>query len=215
MRTIIKTTGIIVLLIVVTTVALSAHAWRWLHTPTAEVAATNFEVIRGESVSSIAHHLQQTGWIQHPRIWALWARYQQLGGKIKAGEYALTPGLTPQQLLQMLTSGNVILRSLTIVEGSTYAELRRLIAQRDDIKHTLNSVSDAELMQILGAPDQHPEAQFFPDTYQFAKGISDIDILRIAQQRMQHELTAAWAARAPDLSLHSPYEALILASIIE
>jgi UPF0755 protein len=215
MRTTIKIISVLVLLIVIAIAALSVNAWRWLHAPIADVTAINFEVARGESVGTIAHQLQQSGWIHHPRVWTLWARYQQLGGKIKAGEYALTPGLTPEQLLQLLTSGNVILHSLTIVEGSTYAELRRNIAQRDDIKHTLNSVSDAELMQMLGTPGQHPEAQFFPDTYQFAKGISDFDILRIAQQRMQRELTHAWAARASDLLLHSPYEALILASIIE
>jgi UPF0755 protein len=153
--------------------------------------------------------------LQHPRIWALWARYQRLGSKIKAGEYALAPGSSPEQLLQLLTSGDVMLRSLTIVEGSTYAELRRAIDKRTDIKHTLNDLSDAELMQLLGSAERHPEAQFFPDTYQFAKGIADIDILRMAQQRMQRELAAAWATRAPGLLLNSPYEALILASIVE
>lgn len=215
MRIIIKLAGITVLLVIVATTALSVHAWRWLHTPIPDVTATNIEILRGTSVGGIARQLQQAGWVEHPRIWSLWARSQKLGSKIKAGEYALTPGLSPDQLLQRLTSGNVILHSLTIVEGSTYAELRRTIAQRDDIKHTLNNTSDAELMQLLGLPGQHPEAQFFPDTYQFAKGISDIDVLRIAQQRMQRELAAAWAARAPDLLLRSPYEALILASIVE
>jgi UPF0755 protein len=166
-------------------------------------------------VGGIANELRQAGWLQHPRIWAWWARYHQLGGKIKAGEYALAPGQSPDQLLLLLTSGNVILHGLTIVEGSTYAELRGAIAQRSDIKHTLKNVSDAAVMQALGLPDVHPEAQFFPDTYQFAKGISDIELLRIAQQRMQRELATAWAGRAPDLLLHSPYEALILASIVE
>lgn len=203
------------LLIAIAVTATSIYAWRWLHAPITNVTATNFEVVRGASVGVIGNQLKQAGWIQHPRVWSLWARYKQLGSKIKAGEYALTPGLTPEQLLQLLTSGNVILHSLTIVEGSTYAELRRNIAQRDDIKHTLNNASDAEVMQLLGIPDQHPEAQFFPDTYQFAKGITDIDILRIAQQRMQRELNAAWQARSPDLLLQSPYEALILASIVE
>ena len=215
MRTAIKITSLIVLLIILGTAALSAYAWRWLHTPIVNVPAANFEVVRGVSVGATAYQLQQAGWLQYPRIWALWARYQHLGNKMKAGEYALTPGLSPEQLLQLLTSGNVILRSLTIVEGSTYAELRRALAQRADIKQTITHLSDAELMQALGVADPHPEAQFFPDTYQFAKGISDLDILRIAQQRMQRELATAWAARAPDLLLNTPYEALILASIIE
>jgi UPF0755 protein len=215
MRTAAKITSLITLLIIVTMTALSAYSWSWLHAPVPAVSVTIFEVTRGASVGSIARQLQQAGWLQHPRTWTLWARYQHLGSKIKAGEYALTPGLSPEQLLQLFTGGNVILHSLTIVEGSTYADLRRAIAQRTDIKHTLNGRSDAELMQALGAPEMHPEAQFFPDTYQFAKGISDIDLLRLAQQRMQRELAAAWTARAPDLLLNTPYEALILASIVE
>jgi UPF0755 protein len=215
MRTAIKIASLMVLLIVLATAVLSTYAWRWLHTPIANAPIANFEVVRGVSVGTIARQLQQAGWLQHPRTWVLWARYRHLGNKMKAGEYALTPGLSPEQLLQLLTSGNVILRSLTIVEGSTYAELRRALAQRADIKQTITHLSDAELMRALGVPDVHPEAQFFPDTYQFAKGISDLDILRIAQQRMQHELAAAWAARAPDLLLDTPYEALVLASIIE
>lgn len=215
MRSAIRLGLLVLLLAAATTAAASFYAWRWLHAPIPDVSATTFEVARGASVAGIARQLQQTGWVQHPRIWTGWARYQHLGSRIKAGEYALKPGLTPEQLLQLLTTGNVILHSLTIVEGSTYAELRRAIQQRADIKHTINALSDAELMQALGMPDMHPEAQFFPDTYQFAKGSSDLDILRMAQQRMQRELAAAWQARAPDLLLNSPYEALILASIVE
>jgi UPF0755 protein len=215
MRTTTKITMVFVLLAAIDIAAFSVYSWRWLHTPVTQISSANFEVTRGTSVSGIAQQLAQAGWLKHPRVWAIWARCRGLGGKIKAGEYALTAGLSPEQILSLLTSSNVILRSLTIVEGSTYAELRRAIAQRSDIKHTLNGRSDAELMQALGLNDQHPEAQFFPDTYQFAKGITDIDILRIAQQRMQHELSAAWATRAPDLLLRSPYEALILASIVE
>lgn len=210
-----KVIGLIVLLFIGTALALSAYAWHWLHQPIATVSASSFEVVRGASVSRIASDLQQAGWLRHPRVWTLWARYQNLSGKLKAGEYALAPGLTPEQLLNLLSSGNVILHSVTIVEGSTYADLRRALAKRDDLKHTIHNLSDTELMRALGMAEVHPEAQFFPDTYQFAKGSSDLDILSMAAQRMQRELAAAWAARAPDLILSSPYEALILASIVE
>jgi UPF0755 protein len=203
-----------VLLALLAGVAGSGYTWRWLHQPI-EATATSIDITRGESVSAIAQQLQQAGWLTHPRIWSLWARYQHLSSKVKAGEYALTPGLSPDQLLQLLTSGNVILHSITIVEGSTFAELRRNLAQRQDIKHSIAHLSDAELMHALGLAGVHPEAQFFPDTYQFAKGTSDMDILRIAQQRMRRELAAAWATRTPDVGLTDAYQALILASIVE
>ncbi|MGE0113578.1 MAG: endolytic transglycosylase MltG [Steroidobacteraceae bacterium] len=215
MRSLIKTLLVTLLLLLSLTTAASIYAWRWLQQPVTTAPGGMFEVMRGASVSSIAKQLQQAGWVKHPQIWSLWARYQRLGNKIKAGEYALTPGLSPDKLLQLLSSGNVILRSLTIVEGSTYADLRRALQQRQDIRHTIDQLSDAEVMQLLGLSGVHPEAQFFPDTYQFAKGINDLDILRMAQQRMQRELTTAWSARATDLTLASAYEALILASIIE
>ncbi len=215
MRKFIGRMSALLLLTVLAGGAVAAYAWHWLHQPVAGVTSSNFEVARGQSVISIARQLQQAGWMQHPQIWSLWARYQQLSGKLKAGEYVLKPGMSPDDLLHLLSSGNVLLHSLTIVEGSTYAELRRALAQRADIKHTINSASDAQLMQALGLQGVHPEAQFFPDTYQFAKGTSDLDILRMAQQRMQRELEQAWAARAPDQLLANPYEALILASIVE
>lgn len=215
MRKLIKAVSVITLITLLSIGALSAYAWHWLNQPITTVSAGTIEIVRGASVSRIAQQLQQAGWLSHPRIWSWWARYRQLSGKIKAGEYALAPGMSPNQLLQLLTSGNVILHSLTIVEGSTYAELRRALMQRSDIKHTLDHQADAEIMRMLGIADLHPEAQFFPDTYQFAKGISDLEILRMAQQRMQRELNAAWSARSPNLALSTPYEALILASIVE
>jgi UPF0755 protein len=215
MRTYLKLPIVAALLLIGSGAAVTAYAWRWMHQPVVDVAASNFEVMRGMSVSNIAQQLNQQGWLKHPRIWSLWARHQGLSAKLKAGEYALPPGLSPEQLLQLLSSGKFMLHSLTIVEGSTYTELRHALAQRQDIKQTISHRSDAELMNSLGLPGVHPEAQFFPDTYQFAKGISDIDILHIAQQRMQRELAAAWAARAPDLLLTDAYQALILASIVE
>lgn len=215
MRKAFKAAMVVFCLAIALTAAGSVYAWRWLHQPILDTPAGNFEVVRGSSVSRIANDLQQAGWLRHPRLWATWAGYQQVSNKIKAGEYALKPGMTPEQLLSLLTSGNVILRSLTIVEGSTFVEFRRALASRTDIRHMTKGLSDSELMRLLAMPDVHPEAQFFPDTYQFAKGSSDVDILRMAQQRMQRELAAAWQARDPGLVLDSPYAALILASIVE
>lgn len=214
MRKIVKVVVLCTLLAVAIAAAASAYAWRWLHEPIGTSAAV-IEIERGASVSRIAQQLAQAGWIKHPLIWTVWARYQRLGSKVKAGEYALLSTLSPDQLLQLLTSGNVILHNVTIVEGSTYAQLRRTLAARADLKQVTTTMADQQLMLTLGLKGVHPEAQFFPDTYQFAKGTSDLDILRMAQQRMQRELATAWAARAQDLPFDDPYQALILASIVE
>ena len=191
------------------------YSWRWLHQPDLSHNAVSYDVPRGESVLQIAQDLHKAGWLQHPRIWSIWARMQGLSGKLRAGEYSLTPGMTPDAILKLFTSGKVILHSLTITEGSTFDDLKRALAQRDDIQHTLNNTSDTELMKTLNLPDIHPEGQFFPDTYQFPKNSTDMAILRMAQTRMQSELARAWQERDAELLIHSPYEALILASIIE
>ena len=191
------------------------YSWRWLHQPDLSHNAVSYDVPRGESVLQIAQDLHKAGWLLHPRIWSIWARMQGLGGKLRAGEYSLTPGMSPDAILKLFTSGKVILHSLTITEGSTFGDLKRALAQRDDIQHTLINTSDTELMKTLNLPNIHPEGQFFPDTYQFPKNSTDLDILRMAQTKMQSELTRVWQERDGELLIHSPYEALILASIIE
>lgn len=191
-------------------------AWDWLHRPISGLADNPiYEVPRGASLASVAHDLQQRGWLKYPHVWRAWVRYRHLAGSIKAGEYALQPGLTPNSLLQLFTSGEVILHSITFIEGSTFKDLRHNLEQHADLQQTLATLSDSELMQRLKLGDLKAEGQFFPDTYQYPKGTADLEILTIAQRRMQRELDAAWAMRATDLPISTPYEALILASIVE
>lgn len=206
--------SLLVAVILLVAVGAGVAAKQWFNQP-AIVQNTVFEVPRGASVTRIAELLQQQVGLRHPRLWSAWVRYQQLGNKIKAGEYQLQSGMTPLQLVQLLSSGNVLLHNLTVVEGTTFAELRKALAARDDIEHTLTTVSDEALMRLLTDEPVSPEAQFFPDTYRFARGTRDIDILRIAYERMKKELDSAWQRRDPALPLNSPYEALILASIVE
>lgn len=194
----------------------SVYAWDWLHQPISGLAdSPTYEVSRGASLASIARDLQQHGWLKYPHVWRAWVRYRHLDGSIKAGEYALPPGLTPNGLLQLLTSGEVILHSITFIEGSTFKDMRDTLARHADLQQTLTNLSDGELMKRLKLGELKPEGQFFPDTYQYPKGTSDLEILSIAQRRMQHELDTIWATRANDLSISTPYEALILASIVE
>ncbi|MGH8091050.1 MAG: endolytic transglycosylase MltG [Rudaea sp.] len=147
--------------------------------------------------------------------WRVLARQMGVAGKLHAGEYALDPGVSPRGLLAKLAAGAVIQHKFTIVEGWTFAQLREALAHDAELAQTLPALGDAELMKTLGSGGAPPEGWFLPETYQFVKGMSDLDILRRAHTAMQRKLDTLWAARAPDLPLTSPYEALILASIVE
>jgi UPF0755 protein len=159
--------------------------------------------------------LNARGLLDQPQVWALWARFTGRAGGLKAGEYELKPGLTPKTLLELLSSGAVLLHSVTFIEGSTFADVRNALLASHEVRNDYAERSASDIMGALGDPGQHPEGQFFPDTYHFARGTSDIEILGMAHRRMKDELAAAWKARAPDLPLASDYEALILASIVE
>jgi UPF0755 protein len=192
------------------------HAHRWLNRPLAGLyEPIAYELAKGTSMRALAKDLAARGIVDHPRVWTLWARYTGDARQLRAGEYALVPGLTPVDLLKLFTSGEVILHSLTIVEGTNIRDLRASLARSTSLRAVTAKMSDPELMAALGEPGQHPEGQFFPDTYRFPRGTTDLDILRIAHRRLQSELAARWERRAADLPLASPYEALILASIVE
>ncbi|HMN43306.1 MAG TPA: endolytic transglycosylase MltG [Povalibacter sp.] len=210
---------IVMALIVVAAAAAALIAWRthvWLQTPIAGLHETaTFEVEKGASLRTVAMQLNQRGWLDQPDVWIVWARLTQRQGGLKAGEYALAPGATPRSLLDTLSSGQVILHGVTFIEGARFADIRKLMTADESIAQTLSGKDSAEVMRSLGADGIHPEGQFFPDTYRFPRGTSDLDLLRMAYRRMQGELEAAWESRAADLPLATKYEALILASIIE
>lgn len=171
---------------------------------------------RGSSFSAVVRHLQQARVLEYGWPFGLMARLQGKAGLVQAGEYRIEPGITPQRLLDRLVEGDVLLHRLTLIEGWTFQDLRAAIRRHDAIHHTLEQQwSSQEVMQQLGYPDVHPEGQFFPDTYLFPRGTTDRALLKRAHQAMGKELAAAWRQRNPDLPLDSPYEALILASIIE
>jgi len=210
-----------VFLVLITVAILGAGAatwWaqRWLGLPLAHLKSPQvFEVPRGASLKAVATTLAQRGVMEQPLVWQLWARATRQTGALKAGEYQLNPGLTPRRLLELFRSGNVILHSITFIEGSTIRDVRKVLNSNAAIEPTLRDKTDDELMTALGEPDVHPEGEFFPDTYRFPRGTSDVEILKLAHQRMRTELDSAWNSRAPDLPLASAYEALILASIVE
>jgi UPF0755 protein len=144
-----------------------------------------------------------------------WFRLSGQDRAIKAGSYELEAGLTPHRLLSKLARGEEALRAVTLVEGWTFKQYRAALAKEQQLKPESAGLADDALMTLLGRPGQHPEGRFFPDTYTYAKGSSDVAVLRRALRAMDKRLAAAWSQRAPQAVAKTPEEALILASIVE
>lgn len=195
---------------------LAALAWRELNTPLTLARTADAEWLRvpsGTTFSRVAVDLAERDLLDAPRLLALYARITGDATRIHAGEYQLTAGLTPLTLLAKLVRGDVYLHPFTIVEGSRFADV--LLALRAHPAIAATDLDGAAIMAALGAADVHPEGQFFPDTYRFPLGTSDVDVLRMAHVALVARLEAAWRNRDEGLQLKSEYEALILASIIE
>lgn len=173
------------------------------------------EVAPGTSLAALATELARRGMLEHPRYLVWYARWRGLAHRIRAGEYHIRPGTTPPALLEMLVAGRVRLHRLTVVEGWTFAELRAALARHPAIVRTLDEADDAAVMARIGRPGEHPEGRFLPDTYRFPKGTTDVAFLRRAYEAMAAYLARAWAGRDPSVPLRTPYEALVLASIVE
>jgi UPF0755 protein len=188
----------------------------FLDTPLALPESTvDFVVPRGASLQSVAERLVEKDLLTSPFYLQIYARLQGLAPRIKAGEYRLTTGVTPRQLLDKLVAGRVVQYTLTVLEGWTFRQLLNAMANHEKLESTLKGLSDDEIMARLGQPGKHPEGRFFPDTYHFPAGATDVDFLKRAAKKLDQQLKQAWAQRGFDLPLETPYEALILASIIE
>jgi UPF0755 protein len=175
----------------------------------------DFKVAGGATLSSVARDFTQAGVLPHPVPLIALARWRGVDRGIKAGNYEVQAGITLPELLSRLTQGDVTQTSLTIVEGTTFAELKAALKAKADVTKSVIELPDADLLAKLGIDAPHPEGQFFPDTYFFANGASDASVLLRAHRMLKARLDAGWEKRAPNLPLATPYEALILASIVE
>ena len=174
-----------------------------------------FSINPGSGVAAAAQQMAKAGVPVNPQLFNILARVTGQAGKIKAGSYELKPGATPRSLLTQLVRGQFAQETITIVEGWTFRQMRAAIAAHDRLRHDTVKLSDEELMQKISSEYKRPEGLFFPDTYLFAKGSSELDIYKKAHQAMMKHLAAAWEKRDPSLPYKTPYEALIMASIIE
>jgi len=176
----------------------------------------SIDVGRGTSFRNIVGELHQRNLsTANTWYWRLLAEQMRVAGKLHAGEYALDLGITPRQLLANMAAGKVLQRNFTIVDGWTFGELRQALTKADKLGHDSVNLDDATIMQKIGAPGEAPEGRFLPETYAYVKGDSDLDILRRAHGAMVKTLDTLWPSRAKDLPLATPYDALILASIVE
>ena len=174
-----------------------------------------YEFSSGATLSRLAHDLAERGVIEQPRFLTLLGRQLDVAHRLQAGEYRLRSDMTPDDLLTMLASGETEQYSLAVIEGQTFRELLATVRANEVIDTTLQTDDPAEIMSRLGYPGEHPEGRFLPDTYHFPRGTTDIEFLQRAYQAMDRQLAAAWAGREEGLPLKDPYEALILASIVE
>ena len=177
------------------------------------------EIEKGSSFRSIIQQLDIQIGFQQPDIDKLWfkvlARQQGLSNQLKAGEYQLSVGMTPNEFLILLSSGKTLQHSITFPEGWAFKQIRQALIADKNLKLTLTGISDAEILQKIGSDYTQPEGLFFPDTYVFTKHTTDLVILQQAYQKMQQVLSEQWASKAERLPLKTAYEALILASIVE
>jgi UPF0755 protein len=174
-----------------------------------------FTLKQGSSLKSAAHQIQQAGGLNNEWLFVLLGRGLRKAAQIKPGNYQLEHEITPMQLLNMISKGQVEQSSLTIIEGNTFKELRETLNDDPTLRHDSSALSDAEILKRIGASESAAEGLFFPDTYNFDKGSSDIIVLKRAYQLMQHNLQENWKKRDANLPFDTPYQALILASIVE
>jgi UPF0755 protein len=193
----------------------AAVAW-WLHRPL-DLAAASVElsIESGTSPREVARGWVDAGVQTSPRLLYEWFRWSGQARRIRAGSYEIETGATPRTLLEKMVQGDEALEAVRLIEGWTFRQFRQALARAPHLKQLSAGMTEAELMAAIGAPGQSAEGRFFPDTYLYSRGVSDLTVLKRAHRAMSERLAAVWAERAEDLPLRSPDEALILASIVE
>lgn len=193
-------------------------AWMW-HFSQTPIGLSNtpqtFSVKPGSNIRTVSRQLVQEGILTEPWSFFLMARFSGHASELKAGNYLVESGVTPYRLFKMLTDGDVTQIGITFIEGWSFRQMRDELNRHEGLRHLSMSLSDREILQRIGASETHPEGLFFPDTYYFSSDMSDLDILARAYQTLHQKLDQAWNARSPGLPYRTPYEALVMASIVE
>lgn len=178
-------------------------------------SSLDFSIPAKQTLRGASQQMAKAGLGFYPWQFTLLARMLGKSAEIKAGSYEVGPGITPLMLLEKLTRGDVTQAEIVFVEGKTFSQMRAMLDANPDVRHDTRGLSNHDVLALLEASEKHPEGLFYPDTYLFARNSSDLEILRRAYRAMQKQLGIEWARRDPNVPLASPYEALIMASIIE
>jgi len=189
----------------------------WAYQPIigADDEPIEFGIKPGSGVRSSTQQIAAAGVPVNPMLLHLLARITGKSAKLKAGNYELKPGTTPLALIDQIVRGEFAQESLAVIEGWSFRQMRQAINNHPALKHDTLALSDQELLAKITQDYKHPEGLFFPDTYLFAKGASDLQVYRQAHALLLKRLNEAWAKRSPSLPYKTPYDALIMASIVE
>ena len=207
-----------VLILLASAAALGFCGWiLWFALSPIELAAptVEFSIRTGSTLRGATRQIIEAGLPMPEWKFNLLARANGAGASVKAGSYQVSAGVTPLLLIRKIMRGEYAQAEILFVEGWNFRQMREALNAHADLKHDSATLSEVQIMGRLGAPEVFPEGIFFPDTYVFAKGSSDLAVLARARSAMKKQLESAWAGRAPDLPMTDPYEALILASIVE
>ncbi len=196
-----------------------AAAW-WLHAPieirpAAGAQVLDLEIEFGDSPRQVAQTVRSVGAQVNPTLLYAWFRVSGQARQIKAGNYEIAPGTAPRALLRMLVRGEETLKTVTLPEGLNFAQVRAALAKAEMLRPDSSELTAEQIMDKIGRPGLHPEGRFFPDTYSYGKGSSDLQVLRRAARAMDKRLAQVWSQREPGLPIDSAQQALILASIVE
>jgi UPF0755 protein len=208
----------VIVLALLVLAAAAAAGWWWVRQPLrlpGDAASVDLSIEPGTLPRAVAQAVRDAGVDIDPRLLYAWFRLSGQGQRIKAGSYELDRGITPLRLLDKLARGEESMRAVKLLEGWNWRQVRQALAQADQLRHDTAGMSDAEIMSRLGHEGEAPEGRFFPDTYNYSRGSSDLKVLQRAMRSMDHRLADAWARRSPRSVLKTPEEALILASIVE
>nr|WP_302056361.1 endolytic transglycosylase MltG [Pseudomonas sp. SBB6] len=173
------------------------------------------DVPTGTTPNRMFYRMESDGVLEDAFWLRLYWRFNMAGVPLHTGEYRMTPGMTVRDLFEVWRRGDVVQYTLTLVEGWNFRQVRAALAKHEKIKKTLDGLSDAEVMDKLDHPGVFPEGRFFPDTYRFVRGMSDVEFLQQAYARLEEVLAKEWAERSSDVPYRDPYQALIMASLVE
>jgi UPF0755 protein len=193
----------------------ASNILHYIHEPVQFDEAVTIDFKPGSSIRTLSNQLQKHQLLEHPDYFLIWGRLSGKATRLQAGEYVFAPGQALAELVDDMVTGRVRQYSLTLVEGWTFREFLNAVAAHQAVEHTLKDVAYDDVMPALGYADQHPEGRFFPDTYFIHNKTKDTALLKRAYQQMEMHLNMLWSERDDKLPFKSPYEALIMASIVE